>query len=342
MDIGRNVFTLDEFRVSEIRNIPTATGELSTLLRDIGLAAKMINVEVNKAGLVNILGETGTVNIQGEQVKKLDLFANHQMVKVLQRGISCAGIISEELDEPIAFDDKMSVKSKYIVAFDPLDGSTNIDNCISIGTIFGVYTRTSPTGKPLTQDDFKINGSRMVAAGYVVYGSSTIFVFATSRSVNGFTLDPTIGEFYLSHPNIKCPELGYIYSVNQSNVLNYSAGIQQYINSFQLKNRAKEGVCTLRHVGSMVADLHRNLIKGGIFLNPGSPSFPMGKLRLLYECNPWAFIYEVAGGRAITTKGRVLDVEFENIHQRTPFFIGSSAMIEELEACLASENALVK
>lgn len=340
MDIGRNVFTLDEFRVSEIRNIPTATGELSTLLRDIGLAAKMINVEVNKAGLVNILGDAGTVNIQGEQVKKLDLFANHQMVKVLQRGISCAGIISEELDEPIAFDDKMSVNSKYIVAFDPLDGSTNIDNCISIGTIFGVYTRMSPSGQPLTQDDFKINGSRMVAAGYVVYGSSTIFVFATSRSVNGFTLDPTIGEFYLSHPNIKCPEMGYIYSVNQSNVLNYSPGIQQYINSFQLKNREKEGVCTLRHVGSMVADLHRNLIKGGIFLNPGSPSFPMGKLRLLYECNPWAFIYEVAGGRAITNQGRVLDVAFENIHQRTPFFVGSSAMIRELEACLESESTL--
>lgn len=334
MDIQRNVLTLDEFRVSEIRNFPAATGELSTLLRDIGLAAKMINVEVNKAGLVDILGEAGTINIQGEQVKKLDLFANHQMVKVLQRGISCAGIISEELDEVMAFDDKMSVNSKYIVAFDPLDGSTNIDNCISIGTIFGIYSRTSPLGAPLTAEDFKIDGSKMVAAGYVVYGSSTIFVFATGRSVNGFTLDPTIGEFYLSHPNIKCPKEGYIYSVNQSNLLNYSPGIQHYINSFQLRNKEKEGSCTLRHVGSMVADLHRNLIKGGIFLNPGSPSFPQGKLRLLYECNPWAFIYEVAGGRAITGKGRVLDVKFEDIHQRTPFFIGSNSMIEDLERSL--------
>lgn len=338
MNIERNVLTLDEFRVSEMRNFPAATGELSNLLRDIGLAAKMINVEVNKAGLVDILGEAGTMNVQGEEVKKLDMFANHQMVKVLQRGISCAGIISEELEEAIAFDDRMSVNSKYIVAFDPLDGSSNIDNCISIGTIFGIYSRTSPAGVPLTKDDFKLNGGRMVAAGYVVYGSSTIFVFGTARSVNGFTLDPTIGEFYLSHPNIKCPGRGFIYSVNQSNVLNYSEGIRNYIKSFQEKNKQKEGSCTLRHVGSMVADLHRNLIKGGIFLNPGSPSFPNGKLRLLYECNPWAFIYETAGGKAITGKGRVLDVPFEDIHQRTPLFIGSSLMVDDLERCLAQEG----
>jgi fructose-1,6-bisphosphatase I len=339
MQIERNVLTLDEFRVSEVRNFPSATGELSTLLRDIGLAAKIINVEVNKAGLVNILGDAGTTNVQGEQVKKLDLFANNQMVKVLQRGISCAGIISEELDEPIAFEDKMSRNSKYIVAFDPLDGSTNIDNCISIGTIFGIYLRTSPAGTPLTMHDFSVKGSSMVAAGYVVYGSSTIFVFATGRSVNGFTLDPTIGEFYLSHPNIKCPQQGHIYSVNQSNLLNYSPGIQQYINNFQLKNKEKEGAVTLRHVGSMVADLHRNLIKGGIFLNPGSPSFPKGKLRLLYECSPFAFIYERAGGKAITVNGqRVLDVPFEDIHQRTPFFVGSSLMIEELVHCMEQEK----
>lgn len=338
MDIGRQVLTLDEFRVSEIRNFPAATGELSTLLRDIGLAAKLINVEVNKAGLADILGEAGTVNVQGEQVKKLDLFANHQMVKVLQRGISCAGIISEEMDEALAFDDKMSVNSKYIVAFDPLDGSSNIDNCISIGTIFGIYSRSSPVGAPLTKTDFKLTGSSMVAAGYVVYGSSTIFVFGTTRSVNGFTLDPTIGEFYLSHPNIKCPDQGYIYSVNQSNVLNYSSGIREYINSFQERNKEKEGSYTLRHVGSMVADLHRNLIKGGIFLNPASRSFPNGKLRLLYECNPWAFIYEVAGGRAITGNGRVLDVGFEDIHQRSPCFIGSSSMINDLERYLDRER----
>ncbi len=338
MDMDRNVLTLDEFRVSEMRIFPAATGALSTLLRDIGLAAKMINFEVNKAGLANILGETGMVNVQGEQVKKLDLFANNQMVKVLERGINCAGIVSEELEDVIAFTDKMSMNSKFIVAFDPLDGSTNIDNCISIGTIFGVYTRVSPEGSPLVKEDFELSGNKMVAAGYIVYGSSTIYVFATQRAVNGFTLDPTIGEFYLSHPNIKCPEQGHIYSVNQSNLLNYEPGIQQYINSFQLKNKEKEGVCTLRHVGSMVADLHRNLIKGGIFLNPGSPSFPNGKLRLLYECSPWAFIYEVAGGKAISTEGRVLDVPFKHIHQRTPLYIGSSLMVEELERCMLSEK----
>ncbi len=326
--------TLHEFRTLERRQFPESTGELSNLLRDIAFAAKKINVEVNKAGLVDILGEAGITNIQGEKVKKLDLFANDQIIKTLQRGISCAGIISEELEEGIAFTDKMSTNSKYLVAFDPLDGSTNIDNCISIGTIFGIYKRRSAPGTILTTNDFKLNGQHLVAAGYVVYGSSTIYVFATSRSVNGFTLDPTIGEFYLSHPNIKCPQKGHIYSVNQSNALNYTSGLQHYIQSFQQLNLQNEGTCTLRHVGSMVADLHRNLIKGGIFLNPGSPSFPNGKLRLWYECNPWAFIYEVAGGRAISISGRVLDVPFENIHQRTPLYIGSSTMVADLQTYL--------
>lgn len=338
MDTGKNVLTLDEFRATEIRNFPTATIELSNLLRDIGLAAKIINGEVNKAGLVDILGETGSVNVQGEEVKKLDMFANHQMIRGLKRGYSCAGLISEELDEVIAFDDRMSLQSRYVVAFDPLDGSSNIDNCISIGTIFGVYLRNTAAGLPCTEQDFKLKGSNMVAAGYVIYGSSTVLVFATTRSVNGFTLDP-IGEFYLSHPDIKCPVNGNIYSVNQSNALNYSTGIQQYLRSFQVKNKQKEGSVTLRHVGSMVADLHRNLLKGGIFLNPASPAYPQGKLRLLYECNPWAFIYEVAGGRAIAGNGeRVLEVGFTGIHQRTPLFIGSSAMVDELESYLAGEN----
>jgi fructose-1,6-bisphosphatase I len=338
MNTGKNVLTLDEFRANEIRNVPTATVELSNLLRDIGLAAKIINGEVNKAGLADILGEAGSVNVQGEAVKKLDLFANDQMIRGLKRGYSCAAIVSEELDEAIVFDDKMSIQSRYIVAFDPLDGSTNIDNCISIGTIFGVYLRNSPVGSPCNADDFKIKGSSMVAAGYVIYGSSTVLVFATTRSVNGFTLDPSIGEFYLSHPDIKCPVSGGIYSVNQSNALNYSAGIQQYLSALQLRNKEKEGTITLRHVGSMVADLHRNLLKGGIFLNPASPAFPNGKLRLLYECNPWAFIYEIAGGKAITCKGkRVLDVAFNDIHQRTPLFIGSSDMVDEFETYLKEE-----
>jgi fructose-1,6-bisphosphatase I len=337
MNITQNVLTLDEFRFNEVRNFPQATGELSNLLRDIAFAAKLINVEVNKAGLVDILGDTGTINIQGEQVKKLDLFANHQMIGVLKRGISCAGIVSEELDDVVVFDDEKSRLSKYIVAFDPLDGSSNIDNCISIGTIFGIYLRNSASGEPCSEEDFILQGKNMVAAGYVIYGSSTIFVYATTRSVNGFTLDPSIGEFYLSHPNIKCPEKGYIYSVNHGNYYHYAPGVQKYLDYIQQKNKEKEGFYTQRHVASMVADLHRNLIKGGIFLNPASTSFPNGKLRLVYECMPWAFIYEVAGGRAINGTQRILDMEFTGLHQRTPLFIGSNSMIKDLEGYLQPE-----
>ncbi|MBA4140285.1 MAG: class 1 fructose-bisphosphatase [Segetibacter sp.] len=338
MDTTGDVLTLDEFRVSEVRNFPAATTELSNLLRDIAFAAKLINVEVNKAGLVDILGETGTVNVQGEKVKKLDLYAHQQLTGVLKRGISCAGAVSEEMEDVIVFDDKMSSHSKYIVAFDPLDGSSNIDNCISIGTIFGIYLRSSSTGQPCNKEDFMLQGKSMVAAGYVIYGSSTMLVFATSRSVNGFTLDPPIGEFYLSHPNIKCPENGNIYSINHSNYLNYSPGVQKYLDYFLIKNKEEEGSYTMRHVGSMVADLHRNLIKGGIFLNAATNAFPDGRLRLLYECNPWAFIYETAGGRAINGKQRILDVEFKDIHQRTPLFIGSTSMIQQLEMYLGEEN----
>ena len=334
----RNVLTLDEFRVSEVRNFPLATGELSNLLRDIALAAKLINIEVNKAGLVDMLGDTGTVNIQGELVKKLDEFANNQLVAVLKRGISCAGIVSEEMEENMVFDDEMSCGSKYIVAFDPLDGSSNIDNCISIGTIFGIYKRKSAPGKPCTPDDFILEGKNMVSAGYAIYGSSTMFVFATTRSVNGFTLDPSIGEFYLSHPNIRCPEKGRIYSINQGNYYHYSKGVQQYLDHIQEKNKLQEGSYVQRHVASMVADLHRNLIKGGIFLNPASTSFPAGKLRLLYECNPWAFIFEVAGGKATNGNMRILDIPFEDLHQRTPLFIGNSAMMDELELFLDKDK----
>ena len=338
MNINQNVLTLDEFRFSEQRNFPQATGELSNLLRDLAFAAKLINSEVNKAGLVDILGDTGTINVQGEEVKKLDLFANKTLISCLKRGISCAGIVSEELEDMVIFDDEKSCQSKYIVAFDPLDGSSNIDNCISIGTIFGIYVRNSEAGKKCPADDFILEGKNMVAAGYVIYGSSTIFVYATSRSVNGFTLDPSVGEFFHSHPNIRCPEEGRICSVNFSNSLNYSSGVQQYLHHIQLKNKEEEGYYTQRHVASMVADLHRNLIKGGIFLNPASTKYPNGKLRLTYECMPWSFIYEVAGGKAIDGRQRILDIPFGDLHQRTPLFIGSRSMINELENYLYRIN----
>lgn len=332
--INRQVLTLDEFTIQQLRNFPKATGELSSLLRDIGLAAKRINVEVNKAGLVDILGDHGSVNVQGEEVKKLDIFANNQMMGVLRHGISCAGIGSEEMDDIVVFDDEVSNQSKYVVLFDPLDGSGNIDVNVSIGTIFSVYRRISEPGKPCTLEDFLQPGIRQIAAGYIIYGSSTMLVYATRRGVNGFTLDPSIGEFCLSHPDIKTPEFGKIYSVNHGNFFQYDEGVRKYINLCQQKNNENGGPYTQRYIGSMVSDVHRNLIKGGIFMYPGMKDKPKGKLRLLYECNPFAFILEVAGGKATDGKQRVLDIEPTDLHERSPFFVGSKGMMEELEACM--------
>jgi fructose-1,6-bisphosphatase I len=334
MMVNRTVLTLDEFTIQQMRDFPQATGELAGLLRDIGLAGKRVNVEVNKAGLVDILGDTGDINIQGEEVKKLDEFANDQFVGVLRHGISCAGIASEELDDMVIFDDEISNNSKYICMFDPLDGSANIDVNVSIGTIFSVYRRVSEKGKPATIEDFLQPGNRQVAAGYIIYGSSTILVYATRRGVNGFTLDPSIGEYTLSHPNITCPENGKIYSVNHGHFFNYDQKVKKYIDLCQHKNATNGGPYTQRYIGSMVADVHRNLIKGGIFMYPGTTFKPGGKLRLLYECNPFAFIVEVAGGKATNGKERLLDVKPNELHERTPFFVGSLKMMDELEEFL--------
>lgn len=334
MIVNRRILTLDEFTLQQLRQFPTATGELSSLLRDIGLAAKRVNVEVNKAGLVDILGDAGTINVQGEDVKKLDIYANNQFMGVLQHGISCAGIGSEELDDFVVFDDDVSNQSKYVVMFDPLDGSGNIDVNVSIGTIFSVYRRVSERGKPCTQEDFLQPGNRQVAAGYVIYGSSTMFVYATRRGVNGFTLDPAIGEFCLSHPDIKCPPTGKFYSVNHGNFFQYEEGVRKYIDGCQRKTKETGGPYTQRYIGSMVADVHRNLIKGGIFMYPGTTDKPNGKLRLLYECNPFAFILEVAGGKATDGRQRILDIQPTSLHQRTPLFIGSREMMDEMEGFL--------
>ena len=331
MIVNRQVLTLDEFTIQQVRNFPNATGELSGLLRDIGLAAKRVNVEVNKAGLVDILGDTGNINIQGEEVKKMDEFANDQFVGVLRHGISCAGVASEELDDIVAFDDEVSNNSKYICMFDPLDGSTNIDVNVSIGTIFSIYRRITPKGSKVTLDDFLQPGINQVAAGYIIYGSSTIFVYATKRGVNGFTLDPSIGEYSLSHPDMKCPSTGKIYSVNHGNFFQYQEKVKGYINVCQNKNMNNGGPYTQRYIGSMVADVHRNLVKGGIFMYPSTNDKPGGKLRLLYECNPFAFIVEKAGGKATDGNRRILDIKPRELHERTPFFIGSSEMMDELE-----------
>lgn len=329
--INRRVQTLDEFTIQQMRNFPNATGELSGLLRDMGLAAKRVNVEVNKAGLVDILGDHGTVNVQGEEVKKLDVYANEQFMGVLRHGISCAGIGSEELDDVVVFDDEISNNSKYVCLFDPLDGSANIDVNVSIGTIFSVYRRVSPLGLPATNADFLQPGINQVAAGYIIYGSSTILVYATRRGVNGFTLDPSIGEWTLSHPNITCPPTGKIFSVNHGNFFKYDEGVRKYINVCQMKDKAAGGPYTQRYIGSMVSDVHRNLIKGGIFMYPNTTDKPGGKLRLMYECNPFAFIVEVAGGLATDGHRRVLEIQPTDIHQRTPFFVGSKLMMEEMQ-----------
>jgi fructose-1,6-bisphosphatase I len=334
MSINRRVQTLDEFTIQQMRDFPQATGELAGLLRDIGLAAKRVNVEVNKAGLVDILGDAGTMNVQGEEVKKLDIYANNQFMGVLRHGISCAGIGSEELDDIVVFDDEVSNNSKYVCLFDPLDGSSNIDVNVSIGTIFSVYKRVTPIGTPATEEDFLQPGINQVAAGYIIYGSSTIMVYATRRGVNGFTLDPSIGEFSLSHPNITCPPTGKFYSVNHGNFFQYDEGVKKYITECQKKTVETGGPYTQRYIGSMVADVHRNLIKGGIFMYPGTTDKPKGKLRLLYECNPFAFIVERAGGMATNGIERILTLKPEKLHQRTPFFVGSKTMMEELDTFL--------
>ena len=337
-NVNREILTLDEFTIREMRAFPQATGELASLLRDIGLAAKRVNVEVNKAGLVDILGDTGEINVQGEEVKKMDEYANDQLIGVLRHGISCAGIASEELDDFVVFEDDISQNSKYVCMYDPLDGSSNIDVNVSIGTIFSVYRRKTERGTCVTKEDFLQAGNRQVAAGYIIYGSSTIFVYATKRGVNGFTLDPAIGEFCLSHPDIKCPEDGKIYSVNHGNFFGYSSQVKKYIDLCQHKSKTNGGPYTQRYIGSMVSDVHRNLIKGGIFMYPGTKEKPNGKLRLLYECNPFAYIVEKAGGIATDGEMSILEKEPTTLHERTPFFIGSKNMMEELESYLKEPN----
>lgn len=331
MNINRKVQTLDEFTIQQRRDFPQATGELSMLLKDIALAAKRVNVEVNKAGLVDILGDAGEINVQGEDVKKLDIFANNQFIGVTRHGVSCAGVGSEENDDIVIFDDPLSNNSKYVMLMDPLDGSGNIDVNVSIGTIFSVYRRVSEKGTPVVLEDFLQPGNKQIAAGYIIYGSSTMLVYATRISVNGFTLDQTIGEFTLSHPDIKCPDLGRIYSVNHGNFWQFNEGVRKYINVCQKKDRSSGGPYTQRYIGSMIADVHRNLIKGGIFMYPTTADKPKGKLRLLYECNPLAYIIEKAGGKATNGTQRILDIKPTELHQRSSLFIGSMKMMEELE-----------
>jgi fructose-1,6-bisphosphatase I len=329
MSQKRKLITMDEFTIQETRKFPNATGELSALLRDIGLACKIINKQVLKAGLVDILGKHGATNVQGEEQMKLDIYANETLINVLQSSADCAGVASEENDEHVCYTDEFSVNSKYVVLFDPLDGSSNIDVNAPIGTIFSIYRRVSELGQPCTPEDFLQPGNKLMAAGYVIYGSSTMMVYATRLGVNGFTLEPSIGEFCLSHPDIKCPEKGKIYSVNQGNTSKYHNGMKSFLDYCMESNKDEGRPYGHRYIGSMVADMHRTLIKGGIFMYPGDKSAPNGKLRLQYECNPMAFLVEAAGGIANSGNGNILDIIPTELHQRTPIFIGSKNLVNK-------------
>jgi len=323
--------TLGEFIIKKQDDFGYSTGELSRLINSIRLAAKIVSQKVNQAGLVDITGSFGRENIQGEVQQKLDVFANDVFIETLiNRDILC-GIGSEENDDFISISgtDK-SNNNKYIVLMDPLDGSSNIDVNVSVGTIFSIYRRVTPIGTPVTTEDFLQKGIHQVAAGYVIYGSSTMLVYTTGNGVNGFTLDPSLGTFFLSHPNMKISEDGKLYSVNEGNYNQFSNGVKKYI------EYCKDGVTkkpySSRYIGSLVADVHRNMLKGGIYMYPGITKNPSGKLRLLYECNPFAFIVEQAGGKASDGINRILEIEPSELHQRVPFFCGSKNMVEKAES----------
>lgn len=328
--IMNGVKTLSEFITEKQDDFPYATGELSRLLNDIVIASKIVNREVNKAGLADILGATNNENIQGETQQKLDVFADEQFIAAFKNGGEVCGIASEENDDFVAFDSENSKIGKYIVAFDPLDGSSNIDVNVSIGTIFSIYRRKSKVGALAEKSDFLQSGDNQVAAGYVVYGSSTMLVYTTGRGVNGFTLDPSIGEFCLSHPGLKIPKEGKIFSLNEGNLAYCSDAIKNYVAYCKEIDKNTKRPYAARYIGSMVADFHRNLIKGGIFIYPETTKSPKGKLRLLYESNPMAMIMEQAGGLAETGSGRILKVIPKELHQRVPTILGSQNMVEKL------------
>ena len=326
--------TLNEFIIHQQAEFPEATGNFSCLLHHIGIAAKKVNREVNKAGLVDILGRSGCENVQGEEQQKLDVYANEAFMEELQASGECCGIASEENEDVTTFHEGLCRNAKYIVCMDPLDGSSNIDVNVSVGTIFSIYRRKSPIGEAAVLDDFLQKGSEMVAAGYIIYGSSTMLVYTVGRGVNGFTLDPSLGEFCLSHPNIKTPASGKIYSINEGNYEKFPVGIKKYIKYCQEKDAKTNRPYPSRYIGSLVADFHRNMLKGGVFMYPSTDSHPNGKLRLLYECNPIAFIAEQAGGLAFSEEGRILDLQPEPIHQRVTFYAGAHDMVMKVKEFL--------
>jgi fructose-1,6-bisphosphatase I len=326
--------SLGEFIIENQSEFQYSSGELSRLINSIRLAAKVVNHEVNKAGLVDILGEAGETNVQGEDQQKLDVYANDVFMQALiKREIVC-GIASEEEDDFVAVNGKnASNENKYVVLIDPLDGSSNIDVNVSVGTIFSIYRRVSPIGSPVTAEDFLQKGSEQVAAGYIIYGTSTMIVYTTGYGVNGFTLNPAIGTFYLSHPNMMFPKTGSVYSINEGNYIHFPQGVKDYLKYCQ--EEVEDRPYKARYIGSLVSDFHRNMIKGGIYIYPTSSKARQGKLRLLYECNPMAFLAEQAGGKATDGYKRIMDIEPTELHQRVPFFSGSVEMVEKAEEFMA-------
>lgn len=322
--------TLGEFIIEKQEDFRYSTGELSRLLSAIRLASKMVNREVNKAGIANIIGHAGNTNVQGEDQQKLDVLANDIFINALsQREVVC-GIASEENDDFIEIKASENAHmSKYVVLIDPLDGSSNIDVNVSVGTIFSIYRRVTEPGTPVQPKDFLQKGVNQIAAGYVIYGSSTMIVYTTGNGVNGFTLDPSLGTYYLSHPNIKFPTKGKIYSINEGNYVKFPQGVKDYLKYCQKEEDDRP--YTSRYIGSLVADFHRNMLKGGIYIYPSTSQSPQGKLRLLYECNPMAFLAEQAGGKASDGFKRIMEIEPTELHQRVPFFCGSAAMVTKAE-----------
>jgi len=324
--------SLNRFIVSEQRKYPEASGDLTTILTQIAFASKIISREVTKAGIVNIIGKAESVNVHGEDQQKLDIYSNERMVEALDHTGKLCAMASEEEEGIIRIPDKYP-KGKYLVCFDPLDGSSNIDVNISIGTIFGIYKKKDESSVSC-ENDFMQDGRKLVAAGYVIYGSSTMFVYSTGHGVNGFTLDPSIGEYILSHKDLKIPEKGKILSINEINYHRWDEHIRNYVD--YIKN-LEDRVYTGRYIGSLVADFHRNLLKGGIFLYPGDSKNPRGKLRLLYEAAPMAYIIEQAGGRAVDGENDILDIVPKELHERVPLIVGSKWDVDTYQKFLRGE-----
>lgn len=330
--------SLGEFIINKQDDFKFSSGELSRLLSSIKIASKIVNREVNKAGIADILGKAGHENVQGEEQMKLDVFANDIFIDALSHREIVCGIASEENEDFIEIkgSENNAHMNNYVVLIDPLDGSSNVDVNVSVGTIFSIYRRVTPAGTPVKIEDFLQKGVNQVAAGYVIYGSSTMLVYTTGNGVNGFTLDPSVGTYFLSHPNMTYPKTGKIYSINEGNYAKFPQGVKEYIKYCQEEEGNRP--YTSRYIGSLVADFHRNMIKGGIYIYPSYAHAPNGKLRLLYECNPMAFLAEQAGAKATNGFERILEIEPTSLHQRVPFFCGSVEMVEKAEEFMAKHK----